>query len=94
VAHLSRRVLCKCLLDGDEVLERLAHLEPLDVQVPSVQEVVDPLPGQARPADAHSSSTASSQVCHRHHSAAKVSVVHANVSVVTSWGQIDSTTAH
>ena len=31
------------LSDGDEVLERLCHLEPLDVQVAEVEEVVDPL---------------------------------------------------
>ncbi len=29
--------------DGHEVFEGLGHLEPLDVQVAAVQEVVDPL---------------------------------------------------
>ena len=35
------------LSDGDEVLHRLGHLEPLDVEVPRVREVVDRLPAIA-----------------------------------------------
>lgn len=31
-------------LDCDEILQRLAHLQPLNMQVPRMQEVVDPLP--------------------------------------------------
>ena len=33
----------KTHLDGNEVLERLGHLEPVDVEVTSVEEVVHPL---------------------------------------------------
>ena len=40
---LSSGVLREGLLDGDEVLEALGHLEALDVKVTRVQEVVDPL---------------------------------------------------
>ena len=36
--------------DSDEVLEGLAHLEALDVEVAQVQEVVDPLAAAARAA--------------------------------------------
>lgn len=43
-SHLAGGVLFQGLLDGDEVLEALGHLEPLDVQVARVQEVVNPLP--------------------------------------------------
>lgn len=32
------------LLDSDEVLQALGHLEALDVEVPRVQEIVHPLP--------------------------------------------------
>ncbi len=42
-AQLARRVLSQGLSDRDEVLERLGHLQALDVQVPGVEEVVDPL---------------------------------------------------
>lgn len=40
---LTGRVLLEGLLDGDEVLEALGHLEALDVEVTGVQEVVHPL---------------------------------------------------
>jgi hypothetical protein len=36
-------VLAERLLDRDEILERLGHLEALDVQVAGMEEVVDPL---------------------------------------------------
>mmetsp|Transcript_16336 Transcript_16336/g.41193 ORF Transcript_16336/g.41193 Transcript_16336/m.41193 type:complete len:299 (-) Transcript_16336:40-936(-) len=39
---LPRRVALERLADGDEVLEALAHLEPLDLEVARVQKVVDP----------------------------------------------------
>lgn len=42
-AHLARRVLLERGSDGDEVLQRLAHLEALDVQMAGVQPVVGPL---------------------------------------------------
>lgn len=41
---LPRGVLFQGLLDGDEVLQALGHLEALDVEVARVQEVVHPLP--------------------------------------------------
>jgi len=42
-AQLPRAVHSEGGADGDEVLEALAHLQPVDVQVPRVDEVVDPL---------------------------------------------------
>lgn len=41
--YLPRGVLFQGLLDRDEVLEALGHLEALDVEVARVQEVVNPL---------------------------------------------------
>lgn len=45
---LPRGVLFQGLLDGNEVLEALGHLEALDVEVTRVQEVVHPLPAVVR----------------------------------------------
>ena len=42
-SYLSRVVLCKNVLDCNEVFERLGHLLTVDVEVASVPEVVDPV---------------------------------------------------
>lgn len=42
LAH-STQVSLSTHVDGDKVLERFAHLQPLNVQVAGMQEVVDPL---------------------------------------------------
>lgn len=43
-SDLGGREVLQSLSDGDEVLERLGHLQPVDVQVARVQEVVHRLP--------------------------------------------------
>lgn len=37
------KILLKTCLDGDKVLEGLGHLAAFDLEVPGMQEVVDPL---------------------------------------------------
>jgi hypothetical protein len=48
------------LPDCDEVLEALAHLQSLNLQVPAVQEVVHPLPAATAPRNSNSQITTSS----------------------------------
>lgn len=52
-ADVACRVRLQGLPDGDEVLEGLGHLAPLDVEVPRVQEVAHPLPRQGRTPQGH-----------------------------------------
>ncbi len=47
-ADLPRRVRLEGLAHRDEVLERLGHLEALDLEVTGVQEVVDLLHSEKR----------------------------------------------
>ena len=50
-------MLLESLLDGDEVLEALRHLETLDVEVPRVQEVIYPLPAVVLSLRLHTTTT-------------------------------------
>ena len=43
LGSVRQRVLGKCLSDRNEVLQRFGHFEPVDVQVPCMHEVRDPL---------------------------------------------------
>ncbi len=42
-SHLVGRVGLQHFLNGDEILQRFAHFEPVDVEMPRVDEVIDPL---------------------------------------------------
>jgi hypothetical protein len=42
-SDLSARILSKNVLDSNEVLQTLAHLPILNVQVPTMQEILYPL---------------------------------------------------